>query len=152
MILYGFAPERKKALENARFTGFSRASITFGFRKLHSHLFCNFLSEVFFFFLDTFSGLVTNKTFDGDLSAVGFGNFIHVFGYGLFAILCFYVYLIQQTDFFQLFVDTSVDDTLDYLLRFLGFLRIVLDLSHKNLFLMGNILFADLGTVGVLRS
>ena len=37
MILYGFAPERKKALENARFTGFSRALRTFGFRKLHSH-------------------------------------------------------------------------------------------------------------------
>ena len=37
MILYGFAPERKKALENARFTEFSRASSTFGFRKLHSH-------------------------------------------------------------------------------------------------------------------
>ena len=37
MILYGFAPERKKALENTRFTGFSRASSTFGSRKLHSH-------------------------------------------------------------------------------------------------------------------
>lgn len=40
MILYGFAPERKKTLENARFTGFSRALRTFGFRKLHSHLLC----------------------------------------------------------------------------------------------------------------
>ena len=37
MILYGFAPERKKALENARFTGFSRASSTFDFKRLHSH-------------------------------------------------------------------------------------------------------------------
>lgn len=37
MILYGFAPERKKALENTRFTGFSRASSTFCSRKLHSH-------------------------------------------------------------------------------------------------------------------
>ena len=40
MIHYGFAPERKKALENAHFTGFSRASSTFYFRKLHSHLLC----------------------------------------------------------------------------------------------------------------
>ena len=37
MILCGFAAERKKALENARFTGFSRASSTFGSGKLHSH-------------------------------------------------------------------------------------------------------------------
>ena len=42
MILYGFAPERKKALENARFTGSSRALSTLRFMKLHSHLFCNF--------------------------------------------------------------------------------------------------------------
>ena len=37
MILYGFAPERKKALENARFTGSSRALSTLRFMKLHSH-------------------------------------------------------------------------------------------------------------------
>ena len=61
MILYGFAPERKKALENARFTGFPRASSTFSLRKLHSHLFCNFLSEVLFFLLDSFACLVTGK-------------------------------------------------------------------------------------------
>lgn len=38
-FLFGFrfAPKRKKALENSRFTGFPRASRTFGFRKLHSH-------------------------------------------------------------------------------------------------------------------
>lgn len=34
---FRFAPKRKKALENSRFTGFSRASRTFYFRKLHSH-------------------------------------------------------------------------------------------------------------------
>ena len=42
MILYELAPERKKALENARFTGSSRALSTLRFMKLHSHLFCNF--------------------------------------------------------------------------------------------------------------
>ena len=38
-FLFGFrfAPKRKKALENSRFTGFPRASRTFYFRKLHSH-------------------------------------------------------------------------------------------------------------------
>ena len=52
MKLYGFAPERKKALENARFTGFSRASSTFGFRKLHSH---STVANLTFAFQDRFA-------------------------------------------------------------------------------------------------
>ena len=61
MILYGFAPERKKALENARFSGFSRALSTLRSMKLHIHLSCNFLSEVLLFLLNTFACLEAHE-------------------------------------------------------------------------------------------
>src|SRR5699024_6997773 len=109
--------ERKKALENSRFTGFSRASSTFSFRKLHSHLFCDFLSEVLFLLLDSFACLVTGKAFDGDVRAVSLCNLSHISANGLLAVLSLYIYLVKQADLFQLFFDTSGNDTLDNLLR-----------------------------------
>ena len=79
MILYGFAPERKKALENARFTGFSRALRTFGFRKLHSHLFCYFLCEVLLLLLDSFASLKADKFCDFHICIVLFCNLVNIF-------------------------------------------------------------------------
>ena len=61
MIHYGFAPERKKTLENARFTGSSRALSTLRFMKLHSHLFSNFLSEVLFLLLYAFMMIIVDN-------------------------------------------------------------------------------------------
>ena len=116
MILYGFAPKRKKALENARFTGFSRALRTFGFRKLHSHLFCNFLSKVLLFLLDSFACLKADKLCHFDICIVLFSNLVNIFCNCKIAVLN--IYLIEQADLFHLFVETSDDHLLDDIVRF----------------------------------
>ena len=75
--------------------------------ELCVHLFSNFLSEVLFFLLDSFTGLETNEAFYCYGCVVFFSNLCFVLSYGLFSVFCFYVYLVKQADLFELFVDTT---------------------------------------------
>ena len=84
--------QHKKALENARFTGFSRASDTFVVMRLHSGLSCNLCREVVYFLLDSFTGLETDELLNSHVSAVFLCNLSHILGNSQIAVL--YVYLV----------------------------------------------------------
>lgn len=84
--------QHKKALENARFTGFSRASDTFVVMRLHSGLSCNLCREVVYFLLDSFACLKTYKLLNCHVCTVLFSNFFHILGNCQIAVL--YVYLV----------------------------------------------------------
>ena len=54
--------------------------------KLHSHLLCNFSSEILTLLLDTLTGLETQELLHLDIGAVLFCNLGNVLAYGLLAI------------------------------------------------------------------
>ena len=89
------------------FQGFYGSYLRFAKSGLHSHLLCYFSRKVFLLFLDSLSGLVTNKSLDGNVGSVCLCHLCYVLAYRLFSVFCLYVHLIQKTDFLELFLNAA---------------------------------------------
>ena len=76
---------------------------------LHSHLLCNFCSEIFFLLFDSFAYFES----DNLLQCQVLVNRLQILANCLLTIFSSYVSLVNKADFLELLGDTSVNETLE---------------------------------------
>ncbi len=102
-------------------------------------------------FLKAFSGFIANEALYRDFCSVCLGYLIYVLLYALLAVFCLYVDLVQQAYFLQFLVQAAHNSAENYLLRFVGHLRILSYLLFENFNLMILVFLRHFRVAGVLR-